>query len=285
MEFVPFGAQDAIKLTIAIVRKLVAVPTKSGKLPSDEDCLKFIMMCQAKRLNPFEGDAFFIGYDTAQGPKFSLITAHQAFLKRSERHPEYDGMQSGIIVTRGKDMLDVEGDFYLPGDVILGGWAKVFFKNRSHPMHKRIRLERFNTNLSQWAKDAAGMICKCAEADALRSSFPTLLGGLYMQEELDRGEPDKKIVAPIFPDKTQPRHVEVEEVKPRNLIAEIEQLGVTDGVTKSEVEAFMEEIGMLPDGKTKLEDSNPDNLMNIITNWSDVCQRIIDGRPKEDANE
>ncbi len=28
------------------------------------------------------------------------------------------------------------------------------------------------------------MICKCAEADALRSSFPTMLGGLYMKEEL-----------------------------------------------------------------------------------------------------
>jgi hypothetical protein len=31
------------------------------------------------------------------------------------------------------------------------------------------------------------MIVKCAEADALRSSFPTMLGGLYMREEVDLG--------------------------------------------------------------------------------------------------
>jgi hypothetical protein len=27
------------------------------------------------------------------------------------------------------------------------------------------------------------MICKCAEADALRASFLTMLGGLYLKEE------------------------------------------------------------------------------------------------------
>ena len=41
----------------------------------------------------------------------------------------------------------------------------------------------------------AGQIVKCAEADSLRSSFPTLLGGLMIQEEL---------ITPDEPTVTQP---------------------------------------------------------------------------------
>jgi hypothetical protein len=87
MEYVPFGASDKIKLTIAIIKNLVAVKTKSGKTCSDQDAIKFMMMCQARRLNPFEGDAFLIGYDAKDALR-SHITAHQAFLKRAEVNAE-----------------------------------------------------------------------------------------------------------------------------------------------------------------------------------------------------
>src|SRR5580692_885246 len=98
MEYVPFGSQDKIKLSVAIVQNLICVKTKTGKTCTAGDAIKFMMMCQARRLNPFEGDAFLIGYDGREGPAFSLITAHQAFLKRAEVNPEYDGMKSGVIV-------------------------------------------------------------------------------------------------------------------------------------------------------------------------------------------
>ena len=61
VEFIPHGSQDKVKLTIAMVRNLIAVKTKSGKTCSDQDAIKFMMMCQARRLNPFEGDAFLAG--------------------------------------------------------------------------------------------------------------------------------------------------------------------------------------------------------------------------------
>lgn len=183
IEFVPFGAKDKIQLSIALVRRLIAVKTKSGKSCSDEDAVKFMLMCQARHLNPFEGDAFLIGYDTNDGPKFSLITAHQAFLKRAEVHQEFDGMESGVIVLRGGETLDLVGDWHMPNDNVLGGWATVFFKNRKYPMKKRLRLTRFNKGFGVWKEDPAGMIVKCAEADALRSAFPTQLGGMFTQEE------------------------------------------------------------------------------------------------------
>jgi phage recombination protein Bet len=186
IEFVPFGAADSIKLNVAIVKNLVAVPTKSGAVCTDRDAIRFMMLCQAQRLNPFAGDAYLVGYDGKNGPEFSLITAHAAFLKRAETNPEFDGMKSGIIILEGENITaDIEGDFHLPHHKVVGGWATVYFKNRRHPITRRVRMERFNKGFAQWAVDPAGMICKCAEADALRSSFPTLLGGLYMRDEMD----------------------------------------------------------------------------------------------------
>ena len=197
MEFVPFGGKDKIKLSVALVKNLICVKTKSGKTCSDNDAMKFLMMCQARLLNPYEGDAFLIGYDGREGASFSLITAHQAFLKRAEMNQEYDGMKSGIIIEQDGELKDLEGDFYSDGQVVKGGWATVFFKNRKQPMHKRIRLERFQKSWGIWQDDPAGMICKCAEADALRSSFPTMLGGLYIKEET-KEIAESKTTSPIF---------------------------------------------------------------------------------------
>lgn len=199
-EFVPFGAEDKIKLSIAMVKNLIAVRTKSGATCSDNDAIKFVAMCLARKLNPFEGDAFLIGYDSREkGPTFSLITAHQAFLKRAELNKEYDGMKSGVIVEDDGKLVEQEGDFHTDDQKLVGGWATVFFKNRKQPMNKKLRLSRFQKPFGVWQDDPAGMIVKCAEADALRSSFPTMLGGLYLKEEVESTNAvPPKTSTPIF---------------------------------------------------------------------------------------
>ncbi|HXI44499.1 MAG TPA: phage recombination protein Bet, partial [Bryobacteraceae bacterium] len=186
-QFIPFGAKDAIKLSVKIVQEMICVPSRSGKVCNETEAIKFMMFCKAKALNPFEGDCFLLGYDSEDGKtaSFSLITAHQAYLKRAEVHPEFDGMDSGLIVKQ-KDgsVVDREGDFLLDDDFILGGWAVVHFKTRKHPMKKRVALKVFNTGKSRWKKDPAGMIVKVAESDALRSSFPTMLGPLGVPDQM-----------------------------------------------------------------------------------------------------
>ncbi len=183
VEIIPFGTDERIKLNIKIVQNMVAVPTRSGKLPDVNQCMKFIMLCKARHLNPFEGDAYLIGYDTQSGPQFSLITAHQVFLKRAEASEGFDGMESGVVVKTSNGIEEREGDLTFEGDDLLGGWAKIYRKDRTRPFYRRLKLSTFNTGQSRWAKDPAGMIVKCAEADALRSAFPTHLGGLYISEE------------------------------------------------------------------------------------------------------
>lgn len=186
--FVPFGGvpEDSIRLSVGLIKSFIANRTKTGGVPSDEQCTKFVMLCKARRLNPWEGDAFLIGFDGKDGPEFSLVTAHQAFLKRAEVHPEFDGMESGVIVRTLKgEILELQGDFRLPEHTLIGGWAKVHFKTRKFPMYKRARLATFDKGYSRWKADPEGMIVKCVEADALRSAFPTMMGGMYLREEIE----------------------------------------------------------------------------------------------------
>ena len=191
-EYVPYGAQDKIKLTVPIIQNLIAVPTKSGKTCSEKDAIRFLAMCQAQRLNPFAGDAYLIGYDAQDGPKFSLITAHQVFLKRAETNDAFGGMESGIILMEEDGAItERQGDFHLETEKVVGGWAKVHCKDRI-PMYRRLsitqRKPKYPTSFWEGNK-ASEQIVKCAEADALRATFPTMLGGLYMHEETLERDP------------------------------------------------------------------------------------------------
>lgn len=192
VEFMPLGCTEKIKLSVKIVQNLIAVPTRSGRTCSERDALKFIMLCTARKLNPFEGDAFLVGYDGKNGPEFSLITAHQALIKRAEVHPEFDGMSSGVIVLHMENgnPIDLEGDFHMEGQQLVGAWAKVYFKTRKYPSAERIALRNFIKKTANgdptkfWLENPEGQIVKCAEASALRKAFPTMCGGMYLREEV-----------------------------------------------------------------------------------------------------
>lgn len=194
VSFTPFGTDEKISLNATLVFNYLARPTRNGAKPAYEDIVRFLMLCKARRLNPFVGDAFLVGYDGKDGPEFNLITSHQAFLKRAECHKEFDGMDSGVIVADDSGVIhDLVGDFFPDGLILLGAWATVFFKGRSHPMKKRVKLATFNKGYSRWKIDPAGMIVKCAEADALRSSFPTEIGGLYTEDEMGQDIPVRQV--------------------------------------------------------------------------------------------
>lgn len=277
VEYIPFGGQDRVKLSVNMVKNLIAVKTATGKTCTDVDAIKFIAMCQAKRLNPFESDAFLIGYDGREGPKFTIVTAHQAFLKRAELHQEYNGMKSGLILLRNEAMIDTEGDFYLEGDEVLGAWATVFFKTRVNPMHKRIRMKTFNKGFGRWKEDPAGMIVKCAEADALRSSFPTMLGGLYMREEQAELAVDPKITRPIFKKPETPT-VDVppsgESVPPeQDVMWQIFDLLKKANITEETMMEFLGAIG-LADQEKCLNDLSDDTKQMVIDQFAEFSARI-----------
>lgn len=178
---------EALSMSISHVRKLFAQPTRQGHRPTDRECWMFLQLCKARGLNPYVGDAFLVGYDSKDGPSFSLITAHQALLKRAEASGKKTGMESGVIVldtTTGEER-ERRGDFFLDDrEKLVGGWAKVYRSDWHFPAYERVNLKTFNKGYSRWAIDPAGMIVKVAEASAHRLAFPRETGGLYLREEL-----------------------------------------------------------------------------------------------------
>ena len=193
VSYVPFGASAPITFDDDIVLRTLCTPTKAGHWPSEQELYKFKQLCKARGLNPFEGDAFLVGYDSvAKGPQFSIITSIYAFLKRAQAAKDFDGMESGVIVQDAAgNLVDRVGDFCMRDDKLAGGWAIVHQKGISHPWTKRLRLDARDKGTPLWQSDAAGMICKCAEVDALRSAYPSATAGMYISGEIGDEQPTK----------------------------------------------------------------------------------------------
>ena len=186
IEYVPLGETVSIKLTVDMVRRFLCVPTKSGKLPDDAEVVKYMMVCRQRKLNPWVGDCYLLGYDTQNaGPKFSIVVAVQALFKRAEIAKEFDGIESGVVVVNAaNEVIERQGDLVLRGEELVGGWALVYRKDRSKPFYQRLSLGTYNKGTPQWRSDPAGMCVKCAESGSLRQAFPSDIGGLYLEQEL-----------------------------------------------------------------------------------------------------
>jgi phage recombination protein Bet len=184
--YTPIGEKEPIKLSLSIAKRHIISPTKSGAWPSDKEIYQFLMLCRARGLNPFLGDCVITGYDTAnQGPQFAIITAKSALDKRADLHPEFSGIESGIVVLKkGETIERREGAIILPNEELLGGWAVVFRKDRpDHPIKHDVNLEAYDKKRAIWNTDKPGMIVKCAEAGCLRKAFPNSFADLYLAEE------------------------------------------------------------------------------------------------------
>ena len=186
VKYTPAGATEEMSLSVGFVKKFLTTPTKSGKQPSYADVVKFMMLCKARGLNPWEGDAYLTGFDNRDGTAtFSLITAIQALLKRAEACQDYAGMESGIVLLKDGELIERRGTVILPDEKLIGGWAKCYRRGHVVEDYATVQLETYDTNYSRWAKDKTGMIAKVAMAAVLRRAFPTYLGGLYTNDEME----------------------------------------------------------------------------------------------------
>lgn len=299
MEFVPYGNQDKIKLTLSIIKNLVAVPTRSGKTCSDKEALKAMMMMQARRLNPFEADCFLVGYDNRDGvATFALITAHQAFLKRAELHPEFDGMESGIVLLDEDGKLsDREGDFHLPEENVVGGWAKVHFKNRKFPIYRRLSIAKMRKPSPFWDANPAGQIVKCSEADALRSAFPTMCGGLVLRDEIDfpinggSGHEMPKLQEQV-PSATNTVEAEVIPAasgeapkKPSSPIEELKEKILGEGFTFAQLNAWAQETGNFEQPVESFEKVDLATAKRLLRGWKLMKQGLEQVRDAQSNEE
>lgn len=157
---------------------------------TDAECKIFLETCKQYHLNPFTKEAYLIHYDNKnESAASTIVLGKNCYLQMAERHPAYDGFEAGVIVlTADGQLLNREGsivyDGEAGGEVLLGGWAKVYRKDRTRASYEEVKLSEYDTGKSLWNGKKATMIRKVALVHALREAFPSTFGALYDESEV-----------------------------------------------------------------------------------------------------
>ena len=172
-----------VTATPQILRQLFNAPSAT-----DFELYHFIQLCKAQGLNPFLRDAYLIKYGD-DGPA-SFVTGKETFTQRAEAHPDYNGIEAGVIVQRGEQVEYLKGSFKLSTDELVGGWARVYRKNQHVPVEKSVSFTEYTTNRNLWKSKPSTMIEKVAIVQALREAFPSSFAGLYDSAEVGQELPE-----------------------------------------------------------------------------------------------
>ena len=183
-----------IKLTKQIVQEYI-VGTDAPI--TNQEFKLFTELCKVRKLNPFLREAYLIKYKA--GTPAQLVVGKDAILKRAVLNPNYDGMESGIIVQKEDGSIEErQGTFKLGTEQLVGGWARVFRKDWTHPTYSSVSFnevaQRKNDGSlnSNWSTKGATMVEKVAKVRALRETFVEDLAGMYEAEEIQQDIPQQE---------------------------------------------------------------------------------------------
>ena len=169
--------------TINDIRQLLLAKGKAVE-PSDAEIGAFLKICQGMGANPFLGDIHLVKY--SHDSPASTITGKDYFTKIARSLG--GSWKAGLIIQRGDEMLEEEGEFKLKSDVLLGGWSEV--KTQDGGLFKsRVSIEEYSSNQSTWKKMPHTMIRKVALVHSLREAYPERLGGVYDSSEMQQAIP------------------------------------------------------------------------------------------------
>lgn len=162
---------------------------------SDQEIAMFINLCRFTGLNPWLKEAYCIKYGSDPA---TLVVGKDAYFKRAEANEAYDGMEAGIIIQdeESGQITYRSGTLKLEGELLVGGYAEVYRKDRSHSFRIEVSFDEYagrkkdGSLNSQWSKKPATMIRKVAMVQALREAFPQSFAGMYVAEEMGTAEPD-----------------------------------------------------------------------------------------------
>jgi phage recombination protein Bet len=184
---------EKITLTPSIVQNFLV--GDSGTITLQE--FKFFTeLCKARKLNPFLKEAYCIKFGSQPA---QIVVGKDAILKRAIIHPDYDGMESGVIVQviETGEIIERKGTFYLNSEEkLVGGWAKVYRKNWKYPTFCSVSFDEVANKKkdgslnSNWAGKGATMVEKVAKVRALRETFIEDLSGMYDADETNIPAPE-----------------------------------------------------------------------------------------------
>lgn len=185
------AGDEQIKLSPEMVKRFLV---NGGGNITNEELFMFMNLCRYQHLNPFTREVYLIKYGDRQAA--TMVVGKDVHLKRAKRHPEFAGVQAGIILqSTDGNCYDREGTFYNPEtEKLVGGWAKVLVKGWDAPLYNSVNLSEYigrkaNGEVNgQWASKPATMIRKVAIVQALREAFPEDTAGMYVQEEIPEAQ-------------------------------------------------------------------------------------------------
>ena len=237
---------EIVALSPSIVQQFV---TKGNDKITKEEAVNFMMLCKYAKLNPFLNEAYLIKFE---GTPAQMIVSKEAFLKRAQRHPKFNGYKAGIVVLRKEDIVKKDGQTLYPNEQLLAGWAEVYRKDIDYPVYVEVSLQEYSTGKSTWRTKPATMIRKVALVNALRETFPEDLGAMYTEEENVNNNHTSQNDTQV----TKPMKVVnnlAEEFKKQNAIEEDTKPEVIEEVKPKEVVAIQTELDMVEANRSAYE--------------------------------
>lgn len=190
---------DANGLSVTLSPNIIKNYLVSGNKEnvSPDELVMFLNLCKFNQLNPWLKEAYCIKYGSEPA---TMVVAKEAFQKRAEENPAFDGYEAGIIVYNGAgEIIYRKGALKLPDENVVGGYAEVWRKDKNHSYRIEVSFDEYagkkrdGTLNAQWSSKPATMIRKVALVQALREAFPKTLGGMYTAEEQGQTEPEDNI--------------------------------------------------------------------------------------------
>ena len=220
---------ETVKLSQNIVRNFLV--SGNGNV-TDQELVLFINLCRFQHLNPYLKEAHLIKYGNNPA---TMVVGKDAFMKRAKRNEHFRGFEAGVIVMANETGMlnNRSGALVLPGETLVGGWAKVYVDGYNVPVENVVGFEEYagrkkdGSLNNQWATKPATMIRKVALVQSLREAFPEDFAGLYDQSEMGLDSIDETPVPQDVVDKyVTVEHAPAEDVEEVEVVedAEIEEI-------------------------------------------------------------
>jgi phage recombination protein Bet len=180
----------SISLCVEDILRWVAPPG----CPQSE-AMRFLLVCRLAQIDPFRKEAHLVKNESKKTGKVTwiIIIDKSGWLRMAERHPRYDGHQCGVIVRTKENKEDknqvrivseVDGAFVPPDHAVIGGWAKVYRKDRRFPTIAKVGNE-YARDTPIWSEQMPSMYEKTALVHALREAGVCFgYGGTYDRTEM-----------------------------------------------------------------------------------------------------
>ena len=142
---------------------------------------------------------------------------------------------------------------------MVGAWARVYRKDRSHPYTATVRVAEYEVHKSggglnkSWSERPATMIRKVALVQALREAFPDQFAGMYIAEEpqdAEKASDEIQMPVPLSKPKEETsaklvvegETVEYEDEIANGKITQPEELTLQPEAVEGEVEETVESV-------------------------------------------